>query len=174
MSAPVHEAAAPITVRAARRGDGKAVWQLVKDAGTLELNSAYFYLLFAEHFGETCVVAERDGRVVGAIVGYRIPRDPEAVFVWQIGVAPEARKHGLASRMLAALVALPGCTGVRFLTATVATGNVPSQKLFRGFARDHGVACDESPFFTPDMFPSGHEAEELYRIGPLTPYPRSA
>lgn len=153
--------------RAARRGDGAALWLLVKDAGTLELNSAYFYLLFAEHFGATCLVAEQDDNVVGGVIAYRPPTDPDAVFVWQIGVAPAVRGQGLGKRLLHELLQLPGCTGVRWLTATVAEDNLASARLFRGFARDRGVACETQAFFTADLFPEPHTAEPLFRIGPL-------
>lgn len=156
-----------IVFRAARSGDGKALWEMVRDAGTLEPNTAYFYLIFAEHFGDTCLIAEQDGKVLGGIIGYRWPREPESVFVWQIGVTAEARGRGLAKRMLAALLELPGCRDVKWLTATVALDNEPSQRLFRAFARDAGVECRETDFFTPDMFPGQHEAEQLFRIGPL-------
>ena len=80
-----------IRFRAATPDDGAAIWRLVQATGTLELNSAYFYLLFATDFGDTCLVAERDGRMVGAVVGYHPPRHPDTAFVWQVGVLPEMR-----------------------------------------------------------------------------------
>lgn len=156
-----------ITFRAAKSGDGADLWQLIKNAGTLEPNTSYFYLIFAEHFGDTCLIAEKDGVVVGGVIAYRPPTDPNAVFVWQIGVAPEGRGQGLGKRLLQALMQLPACTDARWLTATVADDNEISQRLFRGFARDENVACEESDFFTADMFPQEHEAERLFRIGPL-------
>ena len=58
---------ATTTFRAARHGDGAALWELVGRAGTLEQNSAYFYLLFAADFGDTCLIAEQDGETVGAV-----------------------------------------------------------------------------------------------------------
>lgn len=153
--------------RAARRGDGAALWRLVQDAGTLELNSAYFYLLFAEHFGATCLVAEQDGVVVGGVIAYRPPAELDAVFVWQIGVAPAARGQGLGKQLLHELLQLSGCNGVRWLTATVAEDNLASARLFRGFARDRNVACETQTFFSSDLFPEPHTAEPLFRIGPL-------
>lgn len=153
--------------RAARRGDGAALWQLVKSAGTLELNSAYFYLLFAEHFGATCLIAEQDETVVGGVIAYRPPAEPDAVFVWQIGVAPAARGQGLGKQLLHELLQLPGCAGVRWLTATVAEDNLVSARLFRGFARERNVTCKTQDFFSSALFPEPHSAEPLFRIGPF-------
>lgn len=156
--------------------DGARMWSFVKEQGVLELNSAYCYMLMAEHFGHTCLVAERklnnsERDVVGFILAHRPPRHNEDLFIWQIGVHPDMRGRGLAKRMISELLARPGCTGVNYITATVATGNEPSRALFRGFARDVDAHCKESGFFTPDMFPlengTPHEAEDLFRIGPL-------
>lgn len=158
----------PLEFRSARHGDGADLWRLVQRVGTLELNSAYFYMLFASDFGDTCLVAEHGGRPVGTVIGYRPPRDPYSAFVWQIGIAPELRGHRLGARLLQAWLDLPANRDARWLTATVASDNLPSQKLFRGFARLTGVSCDESDHFPAEQFPHEHPAERLFRIGPLS------
>lgn len=153
--------------RPVRPTDGAALWQLVDATGTLELNSAYFYLLFAADFGDTCLVAERDSTLVGMVVGYQPPRQPDTAFVWQIGVLPALRGQGLGLRLLREWAALPAIRNRRWITATVADDNAASQALFRRFARDRNTNCDVSPLFTPASFPVPHPAEPLYRIGPL-------
>lgn len=155
------------SMRAARPEDGKQLYELVRNAGTLELNTAYFYLIFAEHFGQTCLIAEEDGKALGGVVAYRPPTHTDTVFVWQIGVAPEARGRGLARAMLNALVELPGCKGVRYLEASVTGSNTASRALFTSFARHADAELTISDFFTTDRFPGEHEAEDLFRIGPL-------
>lgn len=165
MNTPLH-----ISFRAANRNDGANLWRLVHSAGTLELNSAYFYLLFASDFGDSCLVAEQDDRIVGVVIGYRPPRDPEAAFVWQIGLGPDMQGQGLGTRMLSEWLALAGNRDARWLTATVAEDNEPSRRLFTGFARRLGVDCAISEHFTTAMFPQPHPAEQLFRIGPL-PHP---
>lgn len=165
--------------RSARTGDGARMWSFVNEHGVLELNSAYSYMLMATHFGQHCMIAETaeqadtnaDKKLAGFVLSYRPPRQPEDLFVWQIGVHPAMRGRGLAKRMLHELLGQPDNRGVRYITATVARDNEPSRALFRGFARDTNVGCDESDFFTADMFPDdlggGHEAEDLFRIGPF-------
>lgn len=157
----------PFHFRTARPDDGAALWRLVKATGALELNSAYFYLLFATDFGDTCLVAERDGRIVGAVVGYHPPRRSDTAFVWQIGVLPEFHGQGLGSKLLQQWISLPANRGCKWVTATVADDNTASQALFRRFTRDKGTHCEVSPLFTPELFPCPHPAEPLYRIGPL-------
>ncbi len=158
-----------VSFRRPRAEDGAAMWRLVKEMGGLELNSAYFYALFAKDFADTGLVAETDdGRLAGFIAGHRPPDRPDAVFVWQIGVAPWMRRQGLARRMLdALLVAQPA--DIAWLEATVSPDNAASMQLFRSIARDRGVDCQEQEYLSEAMFPNSHAAENLFRIGPLTP-----
>lgn len=143
---------------------------MVRDAGGgLDLNTPYTYLLFGHYFRDTCLIAEDGDATAGVIVGFRPPRDTETLFVWQIAVNPKLRARGLGRRMLAALMAHTSHDGVRYLEATVTPSNEPSLRMFRGFANDHGVPCDESPLFSAEAFPPGedHEEERRLRIGPF-------
>lgn len=147
--------------------DGVAVWHAVERAGTLEQNTAYFYLIFCSDFANTCLIAEEDGEVAGFVIGYQPPTEPRTAFVWQIGVLPQWRGQGLGKRMLHAWLALPANQGVQWVTATVSDDNAASDQLFRGFASSLEVACDVSPHFTQGHFPAGHRPELIYRIGPI-------
>jgi L-2,4-diaminobutyric acid acetyltransferase len=158
-----------VILRSPAPSDGATLWRLVRDVGSLELNSAYAYLLLAAHFPDTCLIAEEDGAPLGLVVGYRPPADPEAVFVWQVGVAPDARGRGLGGRMLHELLARAALGGARYLTATVSPDNEASRALFRSVARNLGTECRIEPCFESRHFPEPHPAEELFRIGPFTP-----
>jgi L-2,4-diaminobutyric acid acetyltransferase len=157
----------PIRLRTALRGDGSSLWRLVQSTGSLELNSSYFYLTFAEFFGDTCLIAERGNEIAGAVIAFRPPRRSEALFIWQIGVMPDARRQGLGKRMLRELLMQPSCRGVRHLLATVTPGNEASQRMFHGFAKSLDLPLRKTEFFTTDLFPEPHEAEEMITIGPL-------
>ncbi len=155
-------------IRPVRVDDGPAIWRLVRDSGTLDRNSLYAYLLLCQQFGDTCLVAETAGEVAGFVVAFRPPRDPEAIFVWQIGVAVAARGSGLASALLDRLLRQPGCRGVTRLEATVTPSNEASRALFRSLARRLGARLEVASGFGPELFAgTDHEAEERYRIGPL-------
>jgi L-2,4-diaminobutyric acid acetyltransferase len=156
-----------VNLRPATPGDAASLWRLIGRVGGLERNSCYAYVLLCSDFGDTSMVAEQDGQLVGFVLGYRPPRRPEEMFVWQVGVAPELRGAGLAQRLLEALLAVPACSGVRYLTATVSPDNGASRSLFRGFARRRAVPFEVGPGFAADLFATPHEPEELVRIGPL-------
>lgn len=153
--------------RAAQPHDGAALWRVAQATRTLEVNSAYFYLVFATDFARTCLVAEHDGQVVGMVIGFQPPQDPCSAFVWQIGLLPEYQGRGLGLQLLEHWRALPALGHCAFVTATVADDNIASHALFRRLARAHGVACEVQPHFTADMFPDGHSPEPLFRVGPF-------
>ena len=158
-----------IQFRQARSTDGADLWRLVQATGALEANSAYFYLLFATDFADTCLVAEQDGQLVGTVIGYHPPTQPSTAFVWQIGLLPACQGQGLGLQLLQRWLALPANAGCNWVTATVADDNPASQALFRRLARELGTVCEIRPHFTTDLFPRDldHPAEPLFRIGPI-------
>jgi L-2,4-diaminobutyric acid acetyltransferase len=156
-----------IVLRAARPQDARNLWSMLDAVGGLERNSCYAYVLLCSHFASTSVIAEQGRQVLGFLLAYRPPSDPESVFVWQIGVAPMARGAGLGRRMLGELVTRPACRDARFLTATVSDDNSPSLALFRGFARDRRLLCRSEVGFAASLFAEAHPDEPLLRIGPL-------
>lgn len=159
---------APIHFRNPTVSDGAAVWQLIQDAGTLELNTVYAYLLLCSDFADTGIVAERNGALLGFVGGYLIPSRPDTVFVWQVGVSANARGEGVASRLLDHLVLTDGCRDVHYLETTVTPSNKPSRALFGSLARRAGAPLEESEGFPETLFPEGeHEAERRLRIGPI-------
>ena len=156
-----------IRLRGPRAEDGRRIHALVLGDGTLEANSAYCYVLLCTHFAAHGIVAEREGELAGFVAAYRPPSDPEAVFVWQVGVAPAGRGQGLGKTLLRELVKRPANCDAHYLTATVDAANEASNRLFAAFAREHGATLEKETGFTTDLFPPGHAAEPLLRIGPL-------
>lgn len=158
-----------VRLRPPQAEDAATIWRLLPEIGDLERNSAYAYLLLCSHFANTGVVAlTGGGDLVGFVLGYRPPTQPESVFVWQVGVAPRGRGQGLAGRMIEDVLARPGCADARYLCATVDPGNAASLALFHGLARRRGVACTTTSGFPQALFPERHADEDLLRIGPLT------
>lgn len=166
-STPAHQSHPPLHFRSTRPADGASLWRLVQSTGALEPNTPYAYLLLASDFGRTCLVAEQDGHVVGAVIGYHPPGQARTAFVWQIGLTHALRGRGLGLELLQRWIALPANQDCVWVTATVAEDNAASQALFTRFAAVHDAPCEVLPHFTADLFPMEHPPEPLYRIGPL-------
>ena len=148
--------------------DGMAVWRLIADCPPLDRNSAYCNLLQCTDFADTCILAERDGEVVGWISGYRPPAEHDTLFVWQVAVHETARGCGLAGRMLQGLLERPDCDGVERIKTTITPDNEGSFALFRSFAKRIDAPFDEDSGFDKDKHFDGlHDSEHLITIGPI-------
>ncbi|QBX34838.1 diaminobutyrate acetyltransferase [Paracoccus liaowanqingii] len=144
--------------------DGAAVWELVRDCKPLDENSMYCNLVQAEHFRDTCVVADLDGDVVGWISGHMIPNE-DALFVWQVAVSPRARGLGLGRKMLTHLVERDECTDATRLNTTITRDNDASWALFRSLARALGGELSDDPHFTRhEHFDGRHATEHMVTI----------
>ncbi|HEX2142953.1 MAG TPA: diaminobutyrate acetyltransferase [Glycomyces sp.] len=148
--------------------DGPLMWGLAVDAGGLDVNSRYAYLLWCRDFAATSVVARSGDLLAGFITGYRRPDAPDTLFVWQVAVGPDFRRRGLASRMLDHLVDAVRLEGVRFVEATVTPDNKASLHLFSSFAKANGADLTRDVLFSEHELGSDHGPEVLQRIGPLT------
>ena len=167
-----------LAFRSPHREDGADLWDLAVAVG-LDENSPYAYLMWAEYFAASSIVAVDttvgDGTgVVGFIIGFVPPGRDDVVFVWQIGVATTHRKRGIGDRMLEALVVN---SGARYVEATVTPDNVASRTMFRRFGERHGGGTEVTPLFAAHHFPADagdHEAEDRLLVGPLTVDPASS
>lgn len=158
----------PLSLRPPRLSDGAAMHQLVKRCPPLDVNTPYAYFLLADHFGSTCCVAELGGAIAGLVTGYRPPKHPDALFVWQVAVGEEARGRSLAGRMILDILMRPENSGVRWIHTTVGPTNEPSRRLFQSVARKLGARIAEESYIDERAFPGGgHESEPLLRIGPF-------
>jgi len=162
-----------LTLRRPSPTDGAALWRLVRDMGGLELNSAYFYLLYCRDYADSCLIAEDEGELAGFVLGHRPPTRPDSLFVWQIGVAPGMRQRGVGRHLLNALIQRrtqhvhDPRQAWRFLEASVSPDNHASLQLFRGLAERHQVLCRVGPYLSAEQFPEKHPREDLLRIGPF-------
>jgi L-2,4-diaminobutyric acid acetyltransferase len=145
--------------------DGPALWRMAKDSDTLDVNSPYSYLLWCRDFAATSVIAEVDGHPAGFVTGYRRPEQPATLLVWQVAVDTAHRGARIAGRMLDHLADRLQPRGVTHLETTVTPDNEASQKLFASFARRWNAPLHRSELFSVGLFPDGHLAEELFRIG---------
>lgn len=154
---------------------GPAVLSLVQDCHPLDENSLYFYLVQCEQFRDTCVLAERDGDVVGWLSAHIPPSDDDTVFVWQVAVSPEARGSRLGLRMLDELMRRPDCAGAEQLRTTITPDNTASWKLFRRFAKRCGAEIDDEPHYLEEVhFDGEHDTEHMVTLSFTEPYRAAA
>jgi len=166
-----------LTMRRPGIQDAAAIHELVCRCPPLDVNSGYLYLMLCFHHADTCVVAEtNEGEIVGFVSGYRLPRQMETLFVWQVAVDEWARGQGLALRMVEELVdRADACSGVTDLETTISPGNIASRRVFERFAERRGAEMDRPTRFTGAMLGEGeHEDEILFRIGPFSRISREA
>jgi L-2,4-diaminobutyric acid acetyltransferase len=123
----------------------------------------------SRHFKSTSVVAEINGTVVGFVTAYIPPEHSNTLFVWQVAVDKKAQGKGLAKRMLVFAFKNASRQPLEFLEATITPSNIASIHLFTAAAKALDAPFDFSKtFFSEDDFGAGpHEAETLFRIGPI-------
>lgn len=146
--------------------DGSAIHALIARCPPLDCNSMYCNLLQASHFADTSILAEIDNRVVGFISGYRLPKQPNILFVWQVAVDSRTRGQGLAKRLLKQL--LSNQSDITFLHTTITASNMASWSTFKGLARDLNAELSSREIFNKEQhLGNQHASEFLLEIGPL-------
>jgi len=158
-----------IRFRSPDKKDGASIWQLIKETGALDVNSAYCYILLSDYFRDTCIIAEDEEGIIGFISAFRAPAKPDTLFLWQIAVSPSKQRKGIARMMVKELLSYEYCQAIRFVEATVSPSNIASRGLFLRLAKDYTTECQLSQGYTASMFPFeiNHEEELLFRLGPL-------
>ncbi|WP_231635143.1 diaminobutyrate acetyltransferase [Luteipulveratus halotolerans] len=145
--------------------DGGELWRIATDSKTLDVNTSYAYLLWARDYARTSILAEVDGSPAGFVTGYVRPDAPHTLMIWQVAVDDAYRGQRIALRMLQALTDQVG--DVTTMETTITDDNAASIGLFTRFAQERGASISRHDLFESAHFPDDHDAERLYRIGPL-------
>lgn len=144
--------------------DGAEIWALVRTSKPLDENSMYANLIQADHFRDTCVVAELNGEIVGWVSGHMIPSE-DTLFVWQVAVSEKARGLGLGKSMLLELIERDAAGDATHLKTTITADNAASWGLFRSFARAIGGQLSDAPHFEREThFGGAHATEHMVTI----------
>lgn len=149
--------------------DGKEMFRIVRESKVLDVNSEYSYLMWAEYFQESSILAIDKDEVVGFITGLIPPDQNDTLFIWQVAVDGRYKGHGLATHLIEQLFKrVKSNKSIDYIEATVTPSNIPSRRLFEGVANKNKTKCIVSECFTEDQFSEqGHEAEFKFRIGPI-------
>lgn len=158
-----------LTIRRPFVQDGADMWRLTGETKALDINSVYAYLMMCDMFADTCAVAFLNDRLAGIVTGYRKPAAPDTLFIWQIGVHPDYQGEGIGKRLIRNLLEREALSDIRYVEATVGTGNEPSRQLFVRLAAQFGAECRIAEHYGKALFPreKDHAPEHLIRVGPL-------
>jgi len=153
-----------IVYRSPNRQHAVALTNLVTHIKTLDTNSGYLYALLCTHFANYCVIALRQDALVGFVTSYPLPDEPNTLFVWQIGVAPNARTLGIARGLLNTLQARPWFSRITQVQCTIDPLNPASRALFSRWAQDLSGTLTEQSFFSATELGIAHAPEPLISI----------
>lgn len=149
-----------------KKNDAKYIFNLIKDGGTLDVNSEYLYLLQATDFRSSCCVALDDEQIIGFVSGYVLPDKKDTLFIWQVAVDQNYRGQNLAKNMILEIFNRDELGDIKNIYATVSPSNIPSRRVFEKIAAGLGVGMVEKTLFEISDFNDAHEEEVLYKIGP--------
>lgn len=110
--------------------------------------SSYFLRMAPRVFGDACLVADDDGRLLGYAIGALESRRRADGWVLSVAVLPEARGRGLGEALTRSCVAALEQGGARLVRLTVAPDNASALRLYRRL----GFVADEE---LPDFFGPG-------------------
>lgn len=157
-----------ISLRKPNITDGAAVHSLISRCTPLDSNSMYCNLLQCFHFSDNAILAEENKQLIGFISGYRLPQQPDTLFIWQVAVDPCARGQGLASKMLLQLLANQNGE-VQHLHTTITSTNDASWNTFQRLARTLNAPFNSYELFNRQQHLDGmHDSEFLMHIGPFS------
>jgi GNAT superfamily N-acetyltransferase len=116
-----------IQIRPLRPSDYRPVISVVDDWWNGRHMADMLPHLFFEHFTDTSFAAERDGELVGFLVGFMSQSRPGEAYIHFVGVRPGERGSGLGRQLYErffAAVRARGCGLVRAVTSPVNHGSV--------------------------------------------------
>jgi L-2,4-diaminobutyric acid acetyltransferase len=131
-----------IKIRSITENDKEAIIKLIDCCRPYVLpHHEYLYWILGHYYKSSCLVCETDKELIGFISG--LPSiDEKTIFIWQICVHPDYRKHKVGSKLLnktyERLVEL-NFTSLQF---SIDTENVPSYKLFENFAIENNLIIE--------------------------------
>jgi len=119
-----------LQIRKADEKEFPSVYNFVSSCKPLESYPEHFYKIMLRYFGNSCIIAEFNGEIVGFVMGFTSQVDDKKLFLWQIGVANLLRGNEIAKMLLEKFEKVAKKLGCKRIEVTVDPENIPSQKLF--------------------------------------------
>jgi L-2,4-diaminobutyric acid acetyltransferase len=119
-----------INVRTVCQDDFLDIYNFVSICKPLENYAEHFYKIMFRYFGNSCLVAEYNNKIVGFLLGFRSQVDNTTFFIWQIGVYSYYRGKEIGKVLVEELEKVAKKLGCKRIEVTVDPTNLASQKLF--------------------------------------------
>jgi L-2,4-diaminobutyric acid acetyltransferase len=103
----------------------------------LGVHTGYTYWVMFHHFNESCFVIQDGGNIIGYVSGMKSQSHSDVFFLWQIGVAEEARGKGYSYLLLEKIFEAAKRMNCKKMQFSLEDLDGASFKSFSGFARKH-------------------------------------
>jgi len=153
--------AASVQFRTAEEDEFLALQGFVSGCPPLEAYPQHVYRILLRHFGTCTFVAEREGRILGFVMGLASHRRPGTYFLWQIGVAPDQQGTGLGKRLLRHIEAELVELGLERIDVTIDPLNDPSRRLFEAAGYNNASGAEGATVVVNGQL----AAADFYRSG---------
>lgn len=97
--------------------------------------------VFFYEFGRDALIAERDGEVVGFLLGFRSPDSPSYGYVHFVGIHPEFRRRGVGQELYRAFSERSLSAGATSLKAIALRGDEGARRFHEAL----GFSAEEDP-----------------------------
>jgi GNAT superfamily N-acetyltransferase len=121
-----------VTLRHLRPDDFPAVVAVADEWWDGRQMAPLFHRLYFDHFGSTSFVAERDGRIVGFLIGFLSPSQPAVAYSHLVAVDPAERGQGIGRRLYDTFTELARHDGRQEIHAICVPSNKTSIAFHRG------------------------------------------
>ncbi len=95
-----------LELRKAETSDGIAMWRMARGRASSRDLSPFFYMVLIEHFGQSCMIVERDGETIGYVIA-TAPRDTGVARILDLCLRAPYDTGAMIFAVLGALVRLP-------------------------------------------------------------------
>ena len=133
-----------LIIRSACEAEYLEVHGFVSLCKPLEPYGEHFFKIMLRYFGNTCYIAEQEGRIVGWVMGFFSQKQTGTYFLWQIGVHPENRGQRLGQQLLKHLEKHLRNTDACRIELTIDPENVASRQLFENNGYEN-ISSREGP-----------------------------
>ncbi|NCC16978.1 MAG: GNAT family N-acetyltransferase [Clostridia bacterium] len=118
----------------------------------------YIYWMLGRNFPSTCLVAEKNGRILGYI-GALLSAEKQTVFVWQIAVKSDERGRQIGRRLLENVVIAAKNMGITQLEIGINDENIICRCMVEKLVQDLESTITEKEKYKGEGF-----CERVYRI----------